>query len=122
MDPNESYGTKYVVVLQTVLWAFFNTSFTPDLDKCIPGKFVLAVLILVGDAFNILLLVVIVILVATKNKPTTKYFEICTQLEAYMQKKQFPEHHQNRIRFYYEKKFHKSYYEEEKIKSMLSGN
>lgn len=60
-------------------------------------------------------------LTMTINAPKTKYYEVLNQLEAYMQKKQFPLHLQTRMKFFYEKKFRKFYYREDEILGILSG-
>lgn len=44
-----------------------------------------------------------------------------SQLDAYMQKKQFPMDFQHRLRFFYKKKFRRFYYREHELMGMLSG-
>lgn len=43
------------------------------------------------------------------------------QIDAYMKKHRFPVHLQNKMRFFYSKKFRKCYFKEEAILSNLSG-
>lgn len=57
----------------------------------------------------------------TIHAPRTKFYEIMNQLDAYMQKKQFPIHLQKRLQFFYKKKFRKFYYREDEIMGSLSG-
>lgn len=76
---------------------------------------------LVGVAYNIYLLIQILNIMNTLQAPRTKYYEVMNQLDAYMQKKHFPSRLQNRLRFFYKKKFRGSYYREGEIQEILSG-
>lgn len=121
LDVNNPVIEKYGFILQTVIWAIFNTSFQFKIEEYIPGKAILGGLIVVGVFFNLYFQVQILTLMNIMNEPRSKCFEISNQLDAYMQKKQFPIHLQNRLKFFFKKKFRRFYYREDDIKGLLSG-
>lgn len=57
----------------------------------------------------------------TKTSAQRKYQEIINQVNGYMGFRQFPVKLQDRIRFFYKKKFMKTYFKEEAILETLSG-
>lgn len=75
---------------------------------------------LVGVAYNIYILIQVLNIMNTIHEPRTKYYEVMNQLDAYMQMKQLPIHLQNRLKFFYKKKFRKFYYNEDEIMGSLS--
>lgn len=112
---------KYSRILNFVIWAVFDTSFDSDMDVYIPGKMITAGCMFIGLAYNIYFLVQILNVMNTVHASRTKYYEIMNQLSAYMQKKQFPMHLQTKLRFFYKKKFRRSYFKEDEILGILSG-
>lgn len=77
--------------------------------------------ILVGLAYNVYILIQILNIMNTVHAPRTKYYEVMNQLDAYMQKKQFPIRLQKQLKFFYKKRFRKFYYQEDEILQNLSG-
>jgi hypothetical protein len=121
MDNHKTLYAKYRYLFNFVIWGFFNTSYKVDIDKSTTGKFVLSWLIFIGHMFNLYLLVKILLLLNTENKPNSDYLEFANQLKAYMRKKRFSMHLQASLKFFYQKKFRRSYYCEDKINKLLSG-
>lgn len=121
LDPQVSLQSKYVLLLELVIWSLFDTSFGSEIDIFIPGKIITSGCILVGLAYNIYILIEILNIMNTVHAPRTKFYEVMNQLDAYMQKKQFPIDLQKRLKFFYKKKFRKFYYQEEEIFNILSG-
>lgn len=121
LDPQVSLLSKYVLLLELVIWSLFDTSFGSEIDIFIPGKIITSGCILVGLAYNIYILIEILNIMNTVHAPRTKFYEVMNQLDAYMQKKQFPIDLQKRLKFFYKKKFRKFYYQEEEIFNILSG-
>lgn len=121
LDPSIPYWQKYFLVLDLVIWALFDTSFSSDLEMFIPGKAVTSICMIVGVAFNISLIVQILNITNTVHAPRMKYYGVMNQLDAYMKMKQFPLHLQKRLKFFYKKKFRQSYYREDEIMGILSG-
>lgn len=103
-----------------MIWALFDTSFGNDTVVLIPGKVLTSGCMIFGVAYNIYLLITILNTVNTIRAAQTKYHETMNQLDAYMQMKQFPIHLQNRLKFFYKKKFRNFYYNEEEIMGSLS--
>lgn len=114
------YTEKYFKLFDFVIWALFDTSFGNELPDFIPGKFVTSGCMLVGLSYNIYILIQILNIMNTVHSSKTKYYEIMNQLDAYMLKKQFPMSLQHRLKFFYSKKFRKSYYKEDEILANLS--
>lgn len=121
LDKNNSVTSKYGMVLQIISWTIFNTSFQIQTHDLVEGKAIFATLIIIGVTFNVYLLIKVLSLMNIMNKPRMKYLEIFNQLDAYMRKRQFPIQLQNRLKFFFKKKFRRFYYEEDVIKKMLSG-
>ena len=115
------FQTKYFRILDFIIWAFFDTSFGSDTDVYIPGKLISAGCMFVGLAYNIYILVQILSIMNIIHASRTKYYEVMDQLNAYMKKKQFPLDLQQRLKFFYKKKFRKSYFKEDEILDILSG-
>lgn len=122
LNDDINYKDKYLEILEVVIWALFDTSFNSDNDDYIPGKVIFAACVIIGIVYNIFLLIQILNVMNTIHAPRTKFYEVMNQLDAYMQKKQFPSHIQKRLRFFYRRKFRKCYYEEDEILGILSGN
>ncbi|CAO1324147.1 unnamed protein product [Diamesa hyperborea] len=120
LDPDRSCAQKYFKLLNFVIWALFDTSFGDDVHDFIPGKFVTSGCMIVGLTYNIYILIQILNIMNTVHSSKTKYYEIMNQLDAYMMKKQFPMSLQQRLKFFYSKKFRKSYYKEDEILRNLS--
>lgn len=57
----------------------------------------------------------------TQNASKRKYQEILNQLKAYMRIKKFPMKLQERLKYFYNKKFNKSYFQETVILDALSS-
>lgn len=121
LNPNIPIYKKYVFLLEFVIWSLFDTSFGSDVEAFIPGKVLTSGFMLVGLAYNVYILIHILNIINTIHAPRTKFYEVMNQLDAYMLKKQFSMHLQNRLRFFYKKKFRKFYYQEDEILKMLSG-
>lgn len=120
LDPNYPYLNKYLYLLDFVIWALFDTSFGNDTEILIAGKIITSGCMLVGVAYNIYILIQVLNIMNTIHEPRTKYYEVMNQLDAYMQMKQLPIHLQNRLKFFYKKKFRKFYYNEDEIMGSLS--
>lgn len=103
------------------IWVLFDTAFSSDYDVILSGKLIVSCCMLVGVSYNIYLLINVLNIMNTIHAPRTKFYEIMNQLDAYMQKKQFPIHLQKRLQFFYKKKFRKFYYREDEIMGSLSG-
>ncbi|CRL08307.1 CLUMA_CG021395, isoform A [Clunio marinus] len=108
------------ILSEVVILALFGTVINVDFHNFTLGKFIISLCAIVGVTYNIYLLVEILNIIKTIQAPRSKYYEVINQLEAYMQKKQFPMRLQNRLKFFYEKNFRKSYYREDKIFEILS--
>lgn len=121
LNPDVPFYIKYTRILDFIVWAFFDTSFGSDTDVYIPGKLISAGCMFVGLAYNIYLLVQILNIMNLIHATRTKYYEVMNQLNAYMQKKHFPMDLQQRLRFFYKKKFRKAYFKEDEILDILSG-
>lgn len=121
LDPKVHFLAKYVSLLDFVIWALFDTSFGSDIEIYIPGKAMTTGCILVGLAYNVYILIQILNIMNTVHAPRTKYYEVMNQLDAYMQKKQFPIRLQKQLKFFYKKRFRKFYYQEDEILQNLSG-
>ena len=121
LDSSNTVTRKYGLVLQIISWTIFNTSFQIRTRDLIEGKAIFSTLIIIGVTFNVYLLIKVLSLMNIMNKPRMKYLEIFNQLDAYMRKRQFPIQLQNRLKFFFKKKFRRFYYEEDVIKKMLSG-
>lgn len=76
---------------------------------------------IIGLAFNIYILIQILNIIKITHASKLKYYEVMNQLDAYMQMKQFPTHLQNRLKFFYMKKFRRTYFREKEILEILSG-
>ena len=76
---------------------------------------------LIGVSFNIYLLIRVLNIMNITHAPKTKFYEIMNQLDAFMQKKQIPIPLQNRLKFFYKKKFKRIFYREGEIFEILSG-
>lgn len=116
-----TFHDKYIYILDFVIWALFDTSFQESSAFCVSEKLITSICILIGVGYNIYLLIQILNIMNTIHAPRTKYYEVMNQLDAYMLKKQFSIHLQNRLRFFYKKRFQKSYYREHEIMGILSG-
>lgn len=68
-----------------------------------------------------LILVQILHIMETQNASKRKYQEIVNQLNAYMGIKKFPLKLQRRLKYFYNKKFNKSYFQEKAILEALSS-
>jgi hypothetical protein len=121
LDPSVPLEEKFLFVLDFVIWSLFGTSFSSDLEVFIPGKVISSLFMIVGVAYNVYILIQILNIMNTVHAPRTKYYQIMNQLHAYMQMKQFPRRLQNRLRFFYQKKFRGFYYREKEILEILSG-
>jgi hypothetical protein len=115
------FHIKYFRILDFIIWAFFDTSFGSDTDVYIPGKLISAGCMFIGLAYNMYILVQILSIMNIIHASRTKYYEVMDQLNAYMKKKQFTLDLQQRLRFFYKKKFRKSYFKEDEILDILSG-
>lgn len=58
---------------------------------------------------------------ADKKAAESDYLEIMNQIEAYTRQKQMPPYMQKRLTTYYNYRFRKSYFQEKKVLSSLSG-
>lgn len=115
-------STKYFQIMSDyIIWILFNTSYGNDFSTFFPGKMITVGCMLIGLAYNVYILVEILNIVNIIHASRTKYFEVMNQLDAYMQKKQFPKHLQTRLKFFYMKKFRRTYFREEEILGILSG-
>lgn len=76
---------------------------------------------IIGLAYNIYIFIQVLNIVTIIQASRTKYHEIMNQLDAYMHKKQFPRYLQNRLKYFYMKKFRHSYFREDEILEILSG-
>ncbi|KAL7048835.1 hypothetical protein ACKWTF_003501 [Chironomus riparius] len=120
LNPDVPFYIKYSRILDFIIWAFFDTSFGSDTDVYIPGKLISAGCMFIGLGYNLYILVQILSIMNIIHSSRTKYYEIMNQLNAYMKKRQFPMHLQQRLRFFYKKKFRKSYFKEDEILDILS--
>lgn len=118
-----SLSEKYFQIMgDYIIWFLFNTSSNEDdLSSCVPGKIITVGCMIIGLAFNIYILIQILNIVSITRATRTKYYEVMNQLEAYMQKKQFPAFLQRRLKFFYMKKFRRAYFCEDEILGILSG-
>lgn len=121
LDPSVPLGEKFLFILDFVIWALFGTSFSNDVEMFVPGKIISVIVMILGVAYNVYVTVQILNVLKTIHAPRTKYYEVMNQLDAYMKTKNFPKHLQDRLRFFYKKKFRGYFYREEEILEMLSG-
>lgn len=121
LNPDVPFYIKYTQILEFIVWAFFDTSFGTDTDVYIPGKLISAGCMFIGLAYNIYLIVQILNIMNLIHATRTKYYEVMNQLNAFMQKKHFPMDLQQRLKFFYKKKFRKAYFKEDEILDILSG-
>lgn len=121
ITPSEAFWTKYSRIVDIVVWAVVGTSIDSDMVVYTPGKFLTAIIIFLGYSINVYVKVQILNTTNLTQSSHTKYYEIMNQLAAYMKKKQFPMHLQRRLKFFYKKKFRGSYFKEDEILGILSG-
>lgn len=120
LSPNVALHDKYFYILDFVIWALFDTSFGSDIDVFIPGKMITSGCMIIGLGYNIYILIQILNIMNIVHTSRTKFYEVMNQLDAYMQKRQLPLYLQNRLKFFYKKKFRHSYYREDEILGTLS--
>ncbi|KAL1383381.1 hypothetical protein pipiens_013148 [Culex pipiens pipiens] len=112
---------RYGHCFSTVLYYLFVMSFGEiGIPTTVHGKVLGAVCIIVGICFQLYLILQFFKLTTMTNSTKRNYAESVSQLQAYMGMKQFPKEMANRLMFYYEKKFEKCYFDEDKILSTLS--
>lgn len=104
-----------------IIWILFNTAYGDDLTTFLPGKIITVGCMIIGLAYNIYIFIQILNIVSIIHASRTKYHEVMNQLDAYMQKKQFPEYLQRRLKYFYMKKFRHTYFREDDILGILSG-
>jgi hypothetical protein len=116
------FATKYFEILtDCVVWILFDTSHNSDLSGFLPGKIITVGCMVIGLAYNVYILVQILSVISITHGSRTKYYEVMNQLDAYMQKKQFPRRLQRRLKFFYARKFRQTYFREIEILDFLSG-
>ncbi|XP_058446188.1 potassium/sodium hyperpolarization-activated cyclic nucleotide-gated channel 2-like [Malaya genurostris] len=114
---------RYGKCCSTVMYYVFPRSFGElGIPKTFFAKSVVAVCIAVGISFYFYLILQIYKLITIMSSTKRKYAEMISQLQAYMKMKQFPVEMKNRLLYYYEKKFEKCYFAEEKILQTLSNS
>jgi hypothetical protein len=121
LDSRATFGKKYLKILEFILWTLFNTSFGTDMNVYIPGKIITSGCIFSGVVYNIYILIQILNIMNITHSTKIQYYEVMNQLDAYMAKKQFSMSLQQRLRFFYKKKFRRAYFEEDEIYEFLSG-
>ncbi|XP_062551463.1 potassium/sodium hyperpolarization-activated cyclic nucleotide-gated channel 2-like isoform X2 [Armigeres subalbatus] len=121
-DRNNSMFTRYGKCFATVLFYLFALSFGElGIPKTVHGKIMASICIVIGICFQMYLYLQFFKLITIKSSSNRKYAEAISELEAYINMKQFPREMKNRLMFYYEKKFQKGYFAEDKIIETFSG-
>lgn len=117
-----SLSTKYFQIIgEYIIWVLFNTAYENELTTFVPGKIITVGCMIISLAYNIYIFIAILNIMNLIHASRTKYREVMNQLDAYMQKKQFPEYLQRRLKYFYTKKFRHSYFKEDDILGILSG-
>lgn len=117
-----SLSTKYFQIIgEYIIWVLFNTAYENELTTFMPGKIITVGCMIISLAYNIYIFIAILNIMNLIHASRTKYREVMNQLDAYMQKKQFPEYLQRRLKYFYTKKFRQSYFKEDDILGILSG-
>lgn len=117
-----SLSTKYFQIIgEYIIWVLFNTAYENELTTFVPGKIITVGCMIISLAYNIYIFIAILNIMNLIHASRTKYREVMNQLDAYMQKKQFPEYLQRRLKYFYTKKFRQSYFKEDDILGILSG-
>lgn len=117
-----SLSTKYFQIIgEYIIWVLFNTAYENELTTFVPGKIITVGCMIISLAYNIYIFIAILNIMNLIHASRTKYREVMNQLDAYMQKKQFPEYLQRRLKYFYAKKFRQSYFKEDDILGILSG-
>ncbi|XP_058815712.1 potassium/sodium hyperpolarization-activated cyclic nucleotide-gated channel 4-like [Topomyia yanbarensis] len=112
---------RYGKCCTTIMYYLFPRSFGElGVPKTFFAKFVASICIAVGISFYCYLIVQIYKLITIMSSTKRKYAETISQLQAYMKMKQFPIEMKNRLLYYYEKKFEKCYFAEDKIMETIS--
>ncbi|XP_065081231.1 potassium/sodium hyperpolarization-activated cyclic nucleotide-gated channel 4-like [Ochlerotatus camptorhynchus] len=107
---------RYGKCFTSVLFYLFVLSFGElGIPKTVHGKILASICIVVGICFQTYLFLQFFKLITIMSSSKRKYAEAISQLKAYMAMKQFPREMKNRLMYYYEKKFEKCYFEEDKI-------
>lgn len=104
-----------------IIWILCHTAYGNDLSTFLPGKIITVGCMIIGLSYNVYILIQILNIVKITHASRTKYYEIMNQLDAYMQMKQFSSHLQERLKFFYMKKFRGTYFREDEILGILSG-
>ena len=121
-DTKVNLSTKYFQIMgEYIIWVLFNTAYENDLTNYVPGKLLTVGCMIIGLSYNIYLFIQILNIMNIIHASRTKYREVMNQLDAYMQKKQFPEYLQRRLKYFYMKKFRQTYFKEDDILGILSG-
>jgi hypothetical protein len=122
ISPEVTLEGKYFEIMgDYIIWILFHTAYGNDLSTFLPGKIITVGCMVIGLTYNIYILIQILNIVKITHASRTKYYEIMNQLDAYMQMKQFPTQLQNRLKFFYMKKFRGTYFREDEILGILSG-
>ncbi|XP_029714936.2 potassium/sodium hyperpolarization-activated cyclic nucleotide-gated channel 4-like [Aedes albopictus] len=121
-DMDNGILNRYGKCFATVLFYLFVLSFGElGIPKTVHGKILAAICIVIGICFQMYLFLQFFKIIAIKSSSKRKYAAAISQLEAYMTMKQFPREMKNRLMYYYEKKFEKCYFAEDKIIETFSG-
>ncbi|XP_055596413.1 potassium/sodium hyperpolarization-activated cyclic nucleotide-gated channel 1-like [Uranotaenia lowii] len=112
---------RYRKCFTTVLYFLIANSFG-DLGLPISyyGKNLATLCITVGTLFQFYLFLELFKLVSIINSSKLKYSEVISQLDSYMNMKQFPLEMKNRLMFFYKKKFDKLFFAEDQVAETLS--
>ncbi|XP_053692207.1 potassium/sodium hyperpolarization-activated cyclic nucleotide-gated channel 2-like [Sabethes cyaneus] len=121
LNIHNGIAARYGFCCRAASYYLFVRSF-PKLEEpsTIFAKVLVSICIIVGICFNFYLFLQIYKLITIMSSTKRKYAEAVSELQAYMKIKQFPMEVKNRLLFYYEKKFEKYYFAEDKILEMLS--
>ncbi|XP_055539952.1 potassium/sodium hyperpolarization-activated cyclic nucleotide-gated channel 1-like isoform X2 [Wyeomyia smithii] len=121
LDIRNGIGARYGLCCKCVSYYLFKGSFAKSEEpQTIFAKMLISICSVVGFSFNFYLFLQIYKLITIMSSTKRKYAEAVSELQAYMKIKQFPMEVKNRLLFYYEKKFEKYYFAEDKILEMLS--
>lgn len=121
-SPDVAFGEKYYeIAIEYIIPIVFHTAYENDLSTFLPGKTITVGCMILGLTFNIYMFIQILNIVKIAYASKAKFYEIMNQLDAYMQMKQFPTHLQNRLKFFYRRKFRGAYFREDEILGILSG-
>lgn len=113
---------SYLLSFFNVAWSMYGASLGSELDLfSMQGKLITSILMIFSYVFQIYLTVKIVNLIDIIIYSNIKYYEAINQVEAYMEKMQFPIHLRNRIKTFYAKKFRGNYFKEDSLMANLPG-